>query len=99
MNVKKTTLSVAFGIFGTVAYGGSFAFHLYTAWMANNEYGAFWGIVVFLTPPISDCYWIGKMISRMGVFNLYVACAAAVLISYCTLIFLVKKQHLRDDLM
>lgn len=83
----RTTAGVLFAIGG---YGGICAWHLWIAWLVNNAHGAFWGIVVFSTPPVSDLILIGGALSSVGVFNLYIGSLAACFASMGAAYFLLR---------
>jgi hypothetical protein len=57
---------------------GFLGFHLYTSWLANKEFGAFWGMVVFSSPPVGDLYWVVHTIAREGLFCAYTYALAAI---------------------
>lgn len=68
-------------LFSIAGYGGIFAWHVWMAWLVNNSHGAFWGIVAFSTPPVSDLIMTGAAIGSIGVLNAFVGSLAACLAS------------------
>lgn len=89
----KKFMSGLFSILLIISYVGAFIMHLYTSWLCNLAFGAFWGIITFLTPPFSDLIMAGIIIQENGIINPFIIEWAAVLCLYIVPMFTFERSN------
>lgn len=64
-----------------IGFAGLVAFHLYTAWLINKEWGAFWGIMAFGSPPFGDVYWLFHEWNTNGITSFWFQCLGGIVVA------------------